>query len=353
MGRNIGMALTIDDKQFGFEDFEEILEQCKGLDYAKEAANFLKEWFSDSDHVEIPTSGSTGIPKLQRFLKISMLKSAEKSAAHFGFAPGQKALLALPVKYVAGKMMLVRAIVSDLELEVAEPSAVPLVEGHNGWDFIPLTVYQFQKTYQSDPALFTNVRKVLLGGGPVTSEVEAYCKKISTMVYHGFGMTETLTHIAVKNVSKEEESYTALPGVTFSLSLGGTLDIHTDHLPEKVCTTDCAELISDKQFRWLGRSDNIINTGGVKINPELVEDKLKRLINEPFFITGIADSELGERVVLVIESQYPVEYAVSQLRDILEPYERPKEIFISKAFEMTETGKIKRKESLLKVLKNN
>lgn len=346
------MAIIVDNRTYRFEEFKKLKDVNMGRQPITAIADFLEKWYGPEDMIQIPTSGSTGKPQLKNYSKESILASAEKTAQFFKFKPGQKALLALPVKYVGGQLMVVRAIVADMDLYAVAPSSQPLESNLPSMDFVPLTVHQFHSSYDRDRSTLNKVKNILLGGGPVSSSTQELCKELSCSVYHGYGMTETLTHIALRNITLNEEHFTTLPGIKLSIGDQSNLIITAPHLEETVVTTDCVELLSDSSFIWLGRIDNIINTGAVKINPETVENKLEPFIEHRFFIGAVEDERLGQKVALVVECAACSDIDLVILGAALEKYERPKVLLTLPKFSMTDTGKIKRNETILLATQN-
>lgn len=330
---------------------EELLRYCKSHPevYMQQIGGFLAGWMSGSAYMEVHTSGSTGKPKLITVEKDQMLASAAATAAFFNFQKNQVALLALPASYIGGKMMIVRALFSSLNLICVKPGNQPLSHLSAGQpvDFVPLTPMQMAGVRDTK-----NIKTILLGGGPVSTELEVHCRSLNAAVYHGYGMTETLSHVALRRINGAESGslYTALKGVAFEKNENGCLIIHVPFLNQPVLTNDMVELKSSTSFIWLGRKDNVINSGGIKLFPEQIEAKLSRIIDEPFFVTGVPDVVLGEKLVLLIEgecySDDQIKTIKEKISDSLTKYEKPKEILFLPHFLRTSSGKIRRKDSL-------
>ncbi|MBT5996731.1 MAG: AMP-binding protein, partial [Candidatus Marinimicrobia bacterium] len=333
---------------------------------------FISEWYSSSDKIVLQTSGSTGKPKSISVKKEWMQNSAQLTEKTFGLKEGDTALLCMPMKYVAGKMMVVRALELGLDLKVVEPSSSPLKDIDGQIDFVAMVPLQLENSLND----LDKVKTLIVGGGQVSQQLIEELQKISTQIFETYGMTETLTHVAIKplNGPNRSDVFHALDGIQFGLDDRGCLVIHVpsilslranppaggeawqSHLntlnkeitslqPPRndnsnsnatITSNDIVELIDDISFRWLGRYDNVINSGGVKIIPEGVESKLASAIsNRRFFIAGLPDESLGEKVVLIIEGD---EIALSF--DLLEKHERPKEIYFIRNFVETGSGKI-------------
>lgn len=312
----------------------------EGEDFEKPVGNFLLDWFDSKSYIEMQTSGSTGTPKLIRVDKQAMVNSALATGDFFELHAGNKALQCLPVKYVAGKMMLIRAIVLGLDLDYVAPSSHPMEGLEEKYDFVAMVPLQAQNSLKE----LRNVKKLIVGGARINSSLEKELMKLPTQVFETYGMTETITHIAAKRVG--DKLFTVLPDVTISYDDRNCLVIHAPKIiaEETVVTNDLVELVNENQFKFLGRIDNLINSGGIKILPEQVEQKLDGKLDRRFFITSKEDSELGEKVVLVLEGEpFDVDPIVF---DSLDKYEHPKELIFVTKFKETENGKVIRKASL-------
>ncbi len=313
----------------------------EGEDFEKPVGNFLLDWFDYKSYIEMETSGSTGAPKTISISKQAMVDSALATGDFFNLQPGNKALQCLPVKYVAGKMMLVRAMILGLDLEFVAPSSHPLDHNEIDFDFVAMVPLQAQNSISQ----LKKVKKLIIGGAAVNKTLEKQLLKLPTKVYETYGMTETITHIAARKLG--EKAFTVLPYVSVSFDDRNCLVIHAPRIsPEVIITNDIVELLDENQFIFLGRMDNIINSGGIKLIPEQIEKKLVGKISQRFFIASKPDDELGEKVVLVIESDKH-ELDVS-IYESLDKYEKPKEIIFIPKFLDTVTGKILRKETLNK-----
>lgn len=318
--------------------------------------HFLQNWFDGTDFILAQTSGSTGKPKSIQLSKQSMLNSARMTNQFFGLHAESVGLLCLPASYIAGKMMLVRAMVSGFNLVTIAPSANPFEKLHISIDFTAITPYQL--FHSAESLRKVSVRKIIVGGSPVTSKLEQLSENIPSELYETYGMTETCSHIALRQFNGKEKSdcFTILEEVSIRQDERGCLAIKAPHLlKEEIQTNDVVELIGRNSFRWLGRADSAINSGGIKIHPEQVEKKLEGIIPSSYFISSIADDVLENKVVLVIESanyttQQEAELNV-QLQKLLTKYELPKQIFYLPRFSYSSSNKVLRKETLDKALK--
>lgn len=311
----------------------------EGEDFEKPVGNFLLDWFDDKDFIEMHTSGSTGIPKIIRVKKQAMVNSALATGNFFDLNPGDKVLNCLPVKYVAGKMMFIRGFILGLDMDFVAPSSHPLKNNETIYNFSAMVPLQAQHSLEG----LKNIKKLIVGGAKINANLEKELLQLPTQSYETYGMTETVSHIAAKRVGKSV--FTLLPNVTITKDERNCLVIDAPDISnEKIVTNDLVELISDTEFVFLGRLDNVINSGGIKLIPEQIEAKLAELIPHRYFVTSKADSDLGEKLILVIEGE---EYKLPD--DIfigLDKYEKPKEIIFINKFKETGNGKIIRKDSL-------
>lgn len=313
---------------------------------------FMQEWLSPDPHITLQTSGSTGKPKQIVVLKSQMLSSAEMTADFFDFQAGQTALLCLPIQYIAAKMMVVRALYSKLNLILLEPEMDPLknFQYEKEIDFIPLIPAQAQNI---NPNL--KIRQILLGGAPVHKLLMQELMDKHYAVYHSYGMTETLSHIAIRRLNGPSASqcFRTLKGVNIKQDERDCLSIRVPFLEEEIQTNDVVELLGTDSFYWKGRYDNIINSGGLKFFPELIEQKLEGIIKYPYFIGSVNDKVLREKMVLCVELSEPEnvekEELKSHLTKVLTKHENPKEIIFFTQFERTSSGKIQRLDTLNKL----
>ncbi len=322
-----------------------------------EVYEFLEDWFSREYFINVNTSGSTGKPKTIKLQKQHMINSALATGKYFNLAANTSALLCLPVTYIAGKMMLVRALVLGWHIDVRQPNSTPLSTTEKQYDFAAMIPLQIENSLSK----IHLIKKVIVGGGVVSKKLHTKLQGIKSLVFATYGMTETITHIAVKQLNKISYTpnfYNILPNVIVFKDDRGCLVIKANKVSnDAIFTNDVVRLISDTEFEWLGRFDNVINSGGVKLHPEKIEAKLVTVIKQRFFVAGIADEKLGERLILLVELKEEVntvalkneiDRSVKRLQ-LLSKFEIPKEIYFLKEFTETETGKIQRRETLKKI----
>ncbi len=320
-----------------------------GKNDAPAVGEFIVEWLNNEDFIIVKTSGSTGVPKEIKLQKLHVFNSAAATVNYFDLPKNTKALLCLSAEYIAGKMMLVRAMVAGWDLHIAAPGKNPLEKIDDDFDFTAMVPYQVFHSLKD----LKKVKKLIIGGGAIPRKLEEQLQQVSTKIFATYGMTETISHIAARPINGAEKSsvFTALPKVDFSQTEIGCLQIQAPEISEEiVITNDVVELLSPTSFKFLGRIDNVINTGGVKVFPETIEEKLSFHLSIPFFIASEKDEALGERVILIVEDEEK-----SKLEDFsesfatLSPYEKPKKLYTILQFAYTETGKIKRAEVLKKL----
>lgn len=311
----------------------------EGDAYERSIGEFFLDWFDHKDYIEMTTSGTTGLPKLVRLEKQAMIQSALATGDFFGLKPGDKALLCLPTQFIAGKMMLVRSLILGLELDVVVPSTEPLAYNNKQYDFVAMVPLQVQNSIEK----LKNIKKLIIGGAKIDSSLEEKLLPLKTKIYETYGMTETITHIAAKRVG--ESVFSILPNVKVEKDDRGCLVIYVSSISdEPIITNDLVDLVNENQFSFLGRFDNVINSGGVKLIPEQIEAKLTGKINNRFFVTGVPDTTLGEKLILVIEGEKQ-DFA-PDFFDVLGKFEKPKEIVFVPKFKENENGKLLRKPSL-------
>ena len=317
--------------------------------------DFLSEWNNDSLYVHVQTSGSTGAPKPMMVEKRRMLASARITCDFLGLRPGDTALLCMSLDYIAGKMMVVRSLERGLKLTTVEPSGHPLATVNSKLStlnsklsilnsqftfsaMVPLQVYNTLQVPEERERL-KQIRHLIIGGGAIDDSLAAELKDFPNNIWSTYGMTETLSHIALRRLNGPEASlwYTPFPSVQLSLSDEGCLIIHAPEVcPEPLVTNDIAEL-KQGQFRILGRKDNVICSGGLKIQAEELERQLRPHMPAPFVISKRPDEKFGEIVVLITEGSPSDARTICER--ILPKYHQPKAYLHIAQIPLTETGK--------------
>ena len=314
-----------------------------------ELAAFLEEWFSPDPVMRVQTSGSTGTPKVLLAEKKRMEASARMTCSFLGLRAGDSALLCMPVKYIGARMMVVRALLQGLDLYCVKPSSHPLRDLGFAPAFLAVTPAQTFTMLDDgeEEALLRNTEHIIIGGGAVDTSLAERLESFPRHVWSTYGMTETLSHIALRRLNSPQRSafYTPFPGVSLSLSPDSTLVINAPAVSEDpVVTNDIAELRGDGSFRILGRKDNVINSGGIKIQIEAVEEQLRPFLPFAFCITAVPDEHYGEIVVMLATcvSGKPDREALERGLTVLHPYSRPKRVFFVPDLPLTGSGKIDR-----------
>ncbi|MCH8535947.1 MAG: AMP-binding protein [Flavobacteriaceae bacterium] len=330
----------------------------EGKDYEELIGNFLLDWLNENySEIKLRTSGTTGAPKPIFVKKTKMKASALATQKRFKLPSKTKALLCIPANYVAGRMMLVRAMVLGWELTVVEPQSKALTNVEETYDFCALTPHQLSNSLDK----INLIKKIIVGGAPVNNGLLQKIQGAKAKIYETYGMTETITHIATRRINSmkttDEKPFKALKNVTFSLSDANCLVIHAPKIiDEPVVTKDVVDLIHPTAFFWKGRLDNVINSGGVKLHPEAIEKKIQKVVAQRFFLAGLDDDQLGQKLCLFIEDHKELDVNLVKKtleKASLESLEFPKAIFVMEDFIETRTGKIDRKACLDKFMNDD
>ncbi len=325
-------------------------------EFEKKVKAFLEEWFSGERMVSVQTSGSTGTPKIFEIEKNKMIASAQMTCNFLGLKEGDTALLCLPVEYISGKMMIVRSVVKNLALTVTGPSLQPLRNLNEEIDFCAMTPLQVENSLED----LHWIKNMIIGGAAVSESLKdkilyTLGSKGSQRIFETYGMSETLSHIALKQIYPVSEMFfTAFEDVEISSDDRGCLKIYAPHLNEEILqTNDLVEIKNNNQFRFLGRIDNVINSGGAKIFPEQLEALAKKKIPNELVFIGKEDERLGQKLILIIEGKESQD-VINKIAEI--PFEKsfhkPKEIIFIEKIPRTPNGKINRLE-LKNILQNN
>jgi o-succinylbenzoate---CoA ligase len=340
--------------------------------YEEQAVLFGRAWQSGQAEFVLHTSGSTGTPKPITLTRAQMQASAALTGQTFGLHAGDTALCCLNVAYVAGTMMLVRALTLGLQLTLVAPSGNPLADfdlDSASFDFLAFVPLQLQTILEQTPqkiAILNRAKAILLGGAATSPAQEAQLQVISAPVFATYGMTETVSHIAIRrlNGSDATDYFTALAGVELGVDERNCLNIRAAASNfQLIQTTDVVHWVNPepprRQFRIVGRADSIINTGGVKVQPEQVEQLILSVLASVgvatrLFVAGRPNERLGQQLVLVVEGDLAVQRAVDAAREQwsavirleIGPYAVPKALIFVPSFRETPTGKIDRKATL-------
>ena len=359
--REWDMPLTINSKTVSgaewIREAESWKHSAEGEEWMADLGNFLRQWYSGEEYITVHTSGSTGKPKEIRLEKSAMIRSARATRDYLRLQDHPDALLCLSTRYIAGMMMVVRAMVCGQNLIAVKPAGNPLMlpEGQNVPSFAAMVPAQVFNSL-SNPLTrrrLESIKTLIIGGGAVSYALEREIRQLPHAVFATFGMTETITHIALRRMNgpAPTERYEALPGITFSIDSRGCLVVHVPYISrEPVVTNDLVVLSDNRTFTWRGRIDHVINRGGQKLVPEEIEKKLAPHITRRFFIGAVPDSKFGEIPVLVVESggseKEDMPYYANLLQQYLPRMERPDRIIFVGHFRETPGGKVSREGTL-------
>ncbi len=339
--------MKINFKNLNLDDLQAL------TDFDKKVILFVKEWFSSTKVVRISTSGSTGAPKTLEIEKSRMRSSAKMTCDFFNLKEESSALLCLPIDFISGKMMMVRAIERGLIMEIAEPSANPLEKLAEEVDFCAMTPMQVENSLDK----IHLIKNLIIGGAQVSERLKLKIfenlkkSEVNNRIFETYGMSESLSHIALKEIyPNAAEYFRVLDGVEISQDERGCLTIDAPKLvSERLQTNDVVKLLDKNHFKFLGRTDFVINSGGVKIFPEILENFLKKElakigIENELVYSGVEDEFLGQKLVLFVEGKEESEIvnAISNM-EFEKKYHRPKEIVFLEKFPRSENGKILRK----------
>lgn len=315
---------------------------------------FVSQWVNGEQSFVQRTSGSTGSPKDIVISRTQMIASAKQSIQALGIKRGTTSLICIHAGYIGGKMMVVRSLMNAMKIVAVEPSSNPFSAlGDEDFEFaamVPLQVHDVVRSPQK--RRLERVRVLIIGGGAPDPETIALLQSHQCLCYSTYGMTETISHIALRQLNGElkSECYKVLPGIHIDTDSRGCLIVNWDILDEPLYTNDLVNIRGNDCFVWLGRWDNVINSGGVKIIPEILEAEIQTILanlnlSNRTFISGEPDPKLGMKVILFIEGETG-SISHSELQDVftsrLSVYHRPKEIVICKAFVNTANEKINR-----------
>ena len=323
---------------------------------------FCQDWLSGKQEFMIQTSGSTGVPKSLVLKRSQMEASAQQTINALQLKALETSLICLDTKYIAGQMMLVRSFIAGMNIVAVEPSSNPLKEIEDQRiDFVALVPYQLENIFEHAYKKINKIRCAIIGGAAISNSLKEKIRDSACAVYATYGMTETLSHIALQRLNgpHAQDYFEAFPAIDLRLDHRGCLCIKASYLPEEIVTNDLAERIDEKKFKWLGRIDNVINSGGVKVIPEKVESVFERIldsfeIKHRFLITGLPHEKLGSKVTAVFEgipfNKEIQEEILFEAAQNLNKYELPREFVFVPQFKQTTTGKINRAATLPLIL---
>lgn len=329
-----GKKLTIDS----IIESESLINNLEREDVA--VVEFIKKWFKNKQEFHFSTSGSTGKPRTIPLQREQLVYSATQTLHHLSISKGGKSLLCISPDFIGGTMVIVRSLVNQMDLDVITASRkIEIPDNH--YQLASMVPLQMQWIVEENQSTLNHFKNIIIGGAGLHPRIEDRILQInsSANVYSSYGMTETASHVALRRLG--EELYTAMGDVVFDTDIDHCLKMKgTITRGEWLKTHDMVDLKSKTTFTLKGRKDFIINTGGIKVNPEKVENDIAQMIERPFIISSIPDSDLGEKIVLIVEG----ETTLPDMNHLLEnKYERPKEVFFIENLIYTESGKVDRK----------
>jgi O-succinylbenzoic acid--CoA ligase len=315
--------------------------------WEKEIFRFIITWLSNSDHIVQYSSGTTGKPKEIQLPKTAMIKSALNTCAFFNLNKGDSALLCMPTDYIAGKMMIVRSLAGGLNLFITEPRSVPEIRVSEKIDFCAMVPLQVANLTLCSTDL-SPVEKLLIGGAQISRDLEKRLQETNTQAFASYGMAETCSHVAIRKLNSpgQHSGYKGLPDVSLSSDERNCLVIRASYLPTPVVTNDIVKFTGNNSFQWIGRYDNLINSGGIKIVPEEVEALIMDKESLECVALGIPDKKLGNKLVIVVESSSTKESAEvlkTKFAGILPRRWKPKEVISVPRFPRNDAMKIDRR----------
>ena len=319
-------------------------------DTSLDVDSFIAKWRDEDSCIIQNTSGSTGNPKEIKIPKWKMKASAELTNSFFKLSELNSSLICMSPKYIGGKMMIVRSLIYNLKMTITPINSNPLKDLNHQIDFAAMVPLQVEKIITENPEKLNLIKFLIIGGAPVSKELENELQQFNCSCYATFGMTETISHFALRKLNNQNEPYRTLGDASIQED-NGELTINCPSLEiSDLKTTDVIKLIDNKTFYWLGRSDFVINSGGIKLHPEQIESKLSGILSGyNFFVFSKADKELGSKVVMIIERESEIETLSQQLKKYLDKYEVPKNIYYLNKFKYTSSGKIDRNKTILKL----
>ncbi len=301
--------------------------------------------------LRVTTSGTTGPPKAFTIPRNDLVNSARLTGTTFHLLPGDRVLHCLPEQFIAGKMMTVRGFALGLNMHFIDPQGGVLnkLMVADRFKFVAMVPLQLHRAIQEDRArVEAQFETILLGGGPVSQALIEDMADLKVQVYQSYGSTETVTHVALRRLNGPDGGdtpFAALGRCHFGRDPRSCLVVYTPHLSTKQhLTNDLAELLDDTHFRWQGRYDNVILSGGKKIFPEQLEARTAGVLPYPHYFTAVSDPVLGQAVMLVLETDRPqnevLPEVLEQVMAVLHPHEWPRRVQALSRIQRTESGKV-------------
>ena len=343
-------SLLLNDKSYRYE-------QIKAGDYTisspfeERTLLFCHRWLNGENEFKQQTSGSTGTPKQIKITRAQMCISAELTISTLNLKANDIALVCVDTAYIAGKMMLVRGFEHQMNIEITEPTSNPLLTFSKPFHFAAMVPMQIENILsdESTRGLISNCKAIIVGGAPVSIKLALQIAKLKTPIYATYGMTETVSHVALQKLSlPSKDHFTTIGDVSINTNNNDQLTINgTITNNKELITNDRVNLLSPTTFKWLGRIDNVINSGGIKFQLEDVETSISLLFNDlninyRFFVTKIEDEYLGDKIALYIEGE--ISFVLSNFKELLKQrlpkHQFPRALILTEKFIETGSGKI-------------
>lgn len=344
--RTVALSEIISESAVSFTPFE------------TETFTFIKKWLFGETEFTLTTSGSTGTPKAIILTRSQLQQSAYRTIEALGLTNQHTALVCLDTKYIAGKMMLVRALEANMKIIAVEPTSNPFknLSDSTSIDFTALVPLQLEEILNnpSSTEKLNHVKNIFIGGAALSANLKSQISNLKSNLYATYGMTETVSHIALQRLNgiNPTEHFETLPDIKIKMDERDCLVIELPGFTSPIITNDIVRILNDSAFVLLGRYDNVINSGGAKLSPEVIEQKIATIFDSlgysfAFFLAGAPDERLGQKLVLIVEANSHDDVAISSLlKQHLTGYEVPKQVHFITEFIRTETGKINRLKTL-------
>ncbi|MVN77136.1 AMP-binding protein [Hymenobacter sp. HMF4947] len=359
---NLPTSLLLNGREFSYDAIQQTPTPHASLNgYEARVLELLRQWLTGAQEFGLRTSGSTGQPQLIVLKRRQLAASAARTGDYFDLGPGDRALVCLNCEFIGGKMMLVRGLERHMHLTIVEPHADPFdfVPAEAEFDFGAFVPLQLRAVLAAGRAPRLNkLRAILVGGAGVEPSLLREIQHLKVPVYLTYGMTETASHMALRRLNGPDASphYRVLPGLHLGQDERGCLTVRGDVTDDQlIVTNDRIELLDKHTFDWLGRVDFVINSGGVKVQAEKVEQVLDVALAElgqsrRAFVAGRPDERLGQAVTAYVEGTALPPAAEQRLLALLgqrlDKYEQPKAVVYVPTFRTTASGKLDRAATL-------
>jgi len=358
-----GKGIIVNQNFLSYQDLYNRSDYSLFKEYFRLSLEFCHAWLNGQQFLEISTSGSTGNLKLIQLSREQILASVQSTAIALSLDESDHSFICINTSYIGGKMMLIRAMELQMNATLVAPASNPFEtlqedSSFTFFSFVPLQIETILNLGIQD-----NINKgkaLIIGGGAVSYSLENRLQNLNIPVFHTFGMTETASHVALRRINGplKSKAFKLLPGIELKTDDNNCIHLKGPQtLDQWIQTRDIIKITSDQEFIWLGRIDDVINTGGIKIHTPELEEKIRGILHTyskpiPFFVTGVTDERLIQKIVLVIEGKSNPEFKellLNKMKEDLPKFHNPKDIFFIDKMPVTDTGKILKKEALKKI----